>query len=224
MLTKFFHFLFLFKLDSSIVANDLSIVASYSPKIDLPHRYLSSMRIGSPDSNKIEEYWADFRFFNEFYERVKHIWKMEKLFNGHDIKKIKKENKYDYILNNIILFKEKKNVYQNELENLFFKELKDEEEIIISPMKIIIINLMCILSKVNDLKEESDMLYWLKEFKSFIKFIIISSSNLTKVNQAEVYKKIQQECLIILALGLCFMKNLIDTANICQEKIYAWKK
>ena len=78
---------------------------------------------------------------------------------------------------------------------------------------------MCILSKVNELKEESDMLYWLKEFKSFIKFIIISSSNLTKVNQAEIYKKIQQECLIILALGLCFMKNLIDTANICQEKI-----
>ena len=175
MLTKLFHFLFLYKFDSNIVGYDLSIIASYTPKIDLPHRYFSSMRIGSINSNKFEEYWADFKFFNEFYEKVRHLWKMEKLFNEHNLKKIKKENKYDYILKNIILVKEKKNIYQTELENLFFKEIKDEEESIISPMKIIIINLMSILSKTNDLKYESDMLYWLKEFKSFLKFIIISS-------------------------------------------------
>ena len=67
---------------------------------------------------------------------------MEKLFKGHDIKKLKKEKKYEYILKDIILIKEKKNVYQNELEFLFFQELKDEEENIISPMKIIIISLI----------------------------------------------------------------------------------
>ena len=65
---------------------------------------------------------------------------MEKLFKEHNIKQIKKENKYDYILNNIILVKEKKNVYQKELEFLFFQELKDGEENIIFPLKIIMIN------------------------------------------------------------------------------------
>ena len=219
LLTKIYNFSFLFKLDSVIVTNGLSFVTSFSPKIDLPNIYLSSMRIGYDTGKKIEEYWLDFKLFNEFYERVKHLWKMEKLFKGHDMKKIKKENKYDYILKNIILVKEKKNVYQNELEFLFFQEIKDDEENIISPMKIIIINFMCILSIANNSKDEQDMLYWLKEFKSFIKFIIITSSNLTKINQVDIYNNLQQKCLIVLSLGLCFMKNLIDTAIICKDKI-----
>ena len=219
MITKFFDFLFLFKLDSIIVSNGLSFVTSFSLKIDIPHIYLSSMRIDFDKGKNIEEYWIDFKFFNEFYSRIKYIWKMEKLFKGHNIKQIKKENKYDYILNNIILIKEKKNVYQKELEFLFFQELKEGEENIIFPMKIIIINLMSILFMTNNSKNEEDMLYWLKEFKSFIKFIIISSSNLTKINQVELYNNLQKKCLTILSLGLCFMKNMIDTAIICKDKL-----
>ena len=144
---------------------------------------------------------------------------MEKLFKGHDLKKIKKEKKYDFILKDIILVKEKKNVYQNELEFLFFQELKDEEENIISPMKILIINLMSVLSIANNSKDSEDFLYWLKEFKAFIKFIIISSSNLTKINKVEIYNNLQQKCLVILSLGLCFMKNMLDNASICRDKL-----
>ena len=219
MMTKFFHFLFLFKLDSVIVSNGLSFVTSFSPKIDIPHIYLSSMRLDFDKGKNIEEYWLDFKFFNEFYSRIKYIWKMEKLFKDHNIKEIIKENKYDYILNNVILVKEKKNIYQKELEFLFFQELKEDEENVISPMKIIILNLMSILFMANNSKNEEDMLYWLKEFKSFIKFIIISSSNLTKINQVEIYNNLQQKCLTILTLGLCFMKNMVDTAIICKDKI-----
>ena len=219
MITKFFHFLFLFKLDSVIVSNGLSFVTSFSIKIDIPHIYLSSMRIDFDKGKNIEEYWIDFKFFNEFYSRIKYIWKMEKLFKEHNIKQIKKENKYDYILNNIILVKEKKNVYQKELEFLFFQELKDGEENIIFPLKIIMINLMSILFMANNSKNEEDMLYWLKEFKSLIKFIIISSSNLTKINQVELYNNLQKKCLTILSLGLCFMKNMVDTAIICKDKL-----
>ena len=219
LLTKLYHFLFLFKLDSVIVSNGLSFVTSYSPKINLPPIYLSSMRIGCITGKKIEDYWIDFKFFNEFYMRIKHLWKMEKLFKGHNLKKLKKENKYEYILKNIILVKEKKNVYQNELEFLFFQELDEGEENIISPIKILLINLMCIISITNNSKDEADMIHWLKEFKSFIKFIIISSSNLTKINQVEVYNNLQKKCLIVIALGLCFMKNMIDSANICKDKL-----
>jgi hypothetical protein len=146
---------------------------------------------------------------------------MEKLFKGHEIKKIKKEEKYEYILKKVILIKEKKNIYQTELEFLCFDDLKGEGEnnIIISPLNIIIINLMSILSITNNSKDEKDMLYWLKEFKSFIKFIIIASTNLTKINQLEIYNYLQSKCLIIISLGLCFLRNMIDSAIICKNKI-----
>ena len=65
MITKFFHFLFLFKLDSVIVSNGISFVTSFSIKIDIPHIYLSSMRIDFNKRKNIEEYWIDFKFFNE---------------------------------------------------------------------------------------------------------------------------------------------------------------
>ena len=78
---------------------------------------------------------------------------------------------------------------------------------------------MSILSIANNSKNEEDMIYWLKEFKSFLKFIIITSSNLTKINQVEAYTNLQQKCLIIISLGLCFMKNMIDSAIICKEKL-----
>jgi hypothetical protein len=64
---------------------------------------------------------------------------MEKLYKGHDLKKIEKNNKYEYILKNIILVKEKKNIYQNELEFLCQEEVNNENEIIICPLKIIIL-------------------------------------------------------------------------------------
>ena len=63
---------------------------------------------------------------------------------------------------------------------------------------------MSILFMANNSKNEEDMLYWLKEFKSLIKFIIISSSNLTKINQVELYNNLQKKCLTILSLGLNF--------------------
>ena len=218
-ITKLFQYSFLFKLDSAIKANGLSFMTSFSPAIDLPSFYLSSMRIGYNTGKQLKEYWMDYKYFDEIYKRIRQLWKMEKLYKGHDIKKIDKNNKYEYILKNIILVKEKKNIYQTELEFLCQEEIKDENEVIICPLKIIIITLMSILSVINNSKDESDMLYWLKEFKYFIKFIIIASCNMTKINQLEVYNYIQDKCLVIITLGLCFMKNMINSSVICKDKI-----
>ena len=216
-----YHFSYLFKLDSAIKINGISFMNSFLPTIDLPSFYLSSMRMDFNTGKQIKEYWMDYKYFDELYRRVKPLWKMEKLFKGHEIKKIKKEEKYEYILKKVILIKEKKNIYQTELEFLCFDDLKGEGEnnIIISPLNIIIINLMSILSITNNSKDEKDMLYWLKEFKSFIKFIIIASTNLTKINQLEIYNYLQSKCLIIISLGLCFLRNMIDSAIICKSKI-----
>ena len=216
-LSKLYQFSLLFKLDSTINISGISFM-TFSSKIDLPTVYLSSMRIGYNRGSKLKEYWMDYRFFDEIYKRVRYLWKMEKLFKGHDIKKIKKNEKYDYILNNIILVKEKKNIYQTELEFLCF-ELKEDNEIISSPFNIIMITLMSIVSIANNSKDENDMIYWLKEFKSFIKFVIIASSNMTKINQLEVYNNIENKCIEIIALGLSFLRNMIDSAIICKERI-----
>ena len=220
-LTKLYQFSYFFKLDSAIKTNGISFMISHSTKIDLPTFYLSSIRMASNVGKKIKEYWLDYRYFDEIYKRVRPLWKMEKLFKGHDIKKIKKENKYEYILKNVILIKEKKNIYQSELQFLFFDEAKGEfdNDIITCPAYLIIINLMTILSIINNYKDEADMLYWLKEFKSFIKFIIIASSNMTKINQLEIYNYIQNKCIDIITLGLSYMKNMIDSALICRDKI-----
>jgi len=66
------------------------------------------------------------------------------------MKKVDKKRKYDYILKNIILIKEKKNIYQTELEFLCTEELKGENETIISPIKTITITFMSILSIINN--------------------------------------------------------------------------
>jgi hypothetical protein len=91
--TKLYQFSYLFKLDAAIKTNGIAFMISFFPNIDLPSLYLSSMRIGFNAEKKIEEYWLDYKYFNEIYRRVKNLWKMEKLYKGHDIKKIKKENK-----------------------------------------------------------------------------------------------------------------------------------
>ena len=220
-ITKLYQFSYLFKLDSVINTNGISFMNSFSQRIDLPSLYMSSMRIDLNAGKQIKDYWLDYKFFNEIYRRVKPLWKLEKLYKGHDLKKIKKEEKYDYILKNVILVKEKKNIYQTELEFLCFNGIKGEEDndIISSPINIIIINLMSILYITNNSKNEEDMLYWLKEFKSFMKFIIIASTNLTKINQLEIYNYIQGKCLDIITLGLCFMRNMNDSAIICKDKI-----
>ena len=220
LITKLYQFSYLFKLDSAIKTNGMSFMNTILPKIDLPSLYLSSMRIGFNSGKQIKEYWMDYNFFDEIYNRVRHLWKMEKLYKGHDIKKIKKENKYDYILNNIILIKEKKNVYQAELEFLCFNDIKGEAENgIMSYFSLIIINLMSILSVINNANHEQDLLYWLKEFKSFLKFVIIASTNMTKINQLEIYNKIQNKCIDIITLGLSFLKNMLDSSTMCKDKI-----
>ena len=219
-ITKLYQFSYLFKLDSAIKTNGISFMVSFLPKIDLPSLYLSSMRIGFNSGKQIKEYWMDYKFFDEIYNRVRKLWKMEKLYKGHDIKKLKKENKYDYILNQIILVKEKKNVYQAELEFLCFNDIKGEEENgILSYFSLIIINLMSILSVTNNSNHEQDLLHWLKEFKSFLKFVIIASTNMTKINQLEIYNKIQHKCIDIITVGLSFLKNMLDSSTLCKDKI-----
>ena len=70
----------------------------------------------------------------------------------------------------------------------------------------------------NKLQNEKEYKYWLKEYKHFILFIIISSCNLIVINQFELYKEIQEKCIGPIATSLCFFYYLIKNSENYQEK------
>ena len=75
---------------------------------------------------------------------------------------------------------------------------------------------MCVIKSS---ETEENLKYWLKEFKKFVKFIIIASSNLSRANQLDLYNKLQEKSWITLAACICFLKDLLDTSKKCKEKI-----
>ena len=225
--TYLFQFSFLYKLDSIIKNNGLSCLFISSQKeIDIPSVFISSMRLNyNSGSTKISKYWIDFRFFYDLYHRINFIWKKENIYKSKNkFNKKHKIQKFEYILQNIILDKENKNLYQKELEFLCYSEIKKENNLnieIITPLiQIIPITLMSILSMINNFRDEEDFISWLKDLKNFTKYLIISSSNLIRINQEDLYNNLQSKCLDAISASICFLKNLYNSQNcLCKEKI-----
>ena len=218
LMTHFFRFSFYYKHDEIMKTEGLTFIAQ-SPKINSYLLfYITGMRLNPLKREKMIEQWIDYPFFDDLYRRFSFIW--NKIKNFDDKKKDKqKQNKilkYEKILNKIILDKDKKNIYQKELEFLCFVENAGDKEYIIPLIRIIPIQLMCV---INSSETETNFRYWLKELKKFIRFIIIASSNLTRTNQLDLYNKLQEKCWITLATCLCFLKNLLDNPRLCKEKI-----
>ena len=218
LMTHFFRFSFYYKHDEIMKTEGLTFIAQ-SPKINSYLLfYITGMRLNPLKGEKMIEQWIDYPFFDDLYRRFSFIW--NKIKNFDDKKKDKqKQNKilkYEKILNKIILDKDKKNIYQKELEFLCFVENAGDKEYIIPLIRIIPIQLMCV---INSSETETNFRYWLKELKKFIRFIIIASSNLTRTNQLDLYNKLQEKCWITLATCLCFLKNLLDNPRLCKEKI-----
>ena len=222
-----FQFSFLYKLDSIIKNNGISCLFMSSQKeINLPSVFISSMRLDyNSGSSKISKYWIDFQFFYDLYYRINFIWKKDNVYKKKNkYTKKNKIQKYEYILQNIILDKENKNIYQKELEFLCNEQSKEENilnlEIIIPLIQIIPISLMSMLSMINNFQDQEDFLRWIKDFKYFIIFLIISSSNLTRLDKEELYNDLQNKCLDAILASICFLKNLSNSPKcLCKEKI-----
>ena len=67
-----------------------------------------------------------------------------------------KIKKCDFIIENIIIDKDKKNIYQKELEFLCLEEKNEQIELIIPFIKIITFGLIGILSKLKDLNNDKE--------------------------------------------------------------------
>ena len=204
-----FNFAFRYQLDEEIYINGLEIFNNNSSEIE--YVIINSMRIiNNSSSSKIAEIWKDFPLINEIISKTKKIWSKKNCFKGINVEYYKKNKikKYEFIIENIIIDKDITNLYQNELEFLCFEEKSDKIELIIPVIKIIPITFVCILSILKNFDDDKDFNYWLKELKYFLRFLIISSANLNKLNQFEIYNYIQEKALEAIALGFCFLYRL----------------
>ena len=223
-ITQIYTFSFRFRLDKEIHIKGIDFLYKSGVKIIIPPALIDSMRMNESMSNKIEESWKDFPLVNNILFRIKTIWSKKNILKNYDndkFKKLKKykPEKYQYIINNIILNKDKKNLYQKELTLLCYEDKKGNFEYLIPLIKIVPMTYMCIISKLKNIDEEKYFKYYLKEFKYFMRFLIIASSNLTKINQVEIYNSIEEKCFGAISAGLCFLNNLLFSNSICTNKI-----
>ena len=217
MLTQLFRFSFHFQ-NSSTDFNDLNLKSKFMDK------YTFSMHL-ELSKNRINEMWVNFPFFDDIYKRINNLWDKDNIYKKLKLGNTKKNKviKYeDNILQKVILDKNYKNVHQNELILLTYEEINKESNIesIIPLIRTIPITLMCIISVLSKKNNgEKELLYWLKEYKKFIKYLIIASTNLTRVNQLEFYNYIQDKCIGPIITSICFLKDISQTSLICREKI-----
>ena len=220
-ITEMYIFIFRFKHEPEIHKKGTSFLYPTGQKILLPE-LVSSMRMNDPYTNEIAKDWLDFPLIYDIFSRYKFIWVKNNVYKKLNIDKYKKNksDKYNYIIENIILDKENKNNFQKELSLLCYEDKKGDFEYIIPLIQIILKTIMFILEKLKNIKNErneKDFIYWLKDLKDFLRFIIIASSNLLKSNDS--YKQIQDKCIEPIAAGLCFLYNLLLTTSICKTKI-----
>ena len=215
-------FSFRFSLAKNIHKNGISNLYSSSPKINIPQAIIDSMRINENlNKNIISQCWLDFPLLSDVLNRIRHIWSKKNIFKNLTIDKYKnnKASKYQYIIERIIINKEIKNLYQKELVFLCFEDKKGGFEYINPLINLVPLTLICIIHRLKNADENKDFRYWLKEFKNFIRFLIIASSNLTKINQIELYSSIQDKCLDVISAGLCFLYNLLFSDSKYKDKI-----
>ena len=220
-----FIFAFKYRLDFDIHRYGVNYLYPENRKITIPNVLVESMRMNETISETISSSWKDFPLVNDMLFRARTIWSKKSLYRLIKLDKLKKAKteKYKYILENIILNKKKKNVYLSELEFLCYEDSKEDSKDdykFINPLiRELPLAFMCILTKLNYNRKEKDFFYWLKELKSFLRYLIIASSNLIKINQTQDYNKLQDHCLEAIAGGLCFLYNLYIGETICKEKI-----
>ena len=190
-------------------------------KKKLMEKYTSSMQL---DYSKIRmmDIWLNFSFFNSLYKKLNFIWQKENIFKKFKLtsQKGNKLIKYENILEKLILDKNNKNIYLKEILFLTYEENINGKSLVISLLRTITLSLMsiiAILAKIGN--NERELRNWLKEFKKFILFLIIASTNLTRMNQLDIYNNIQNKVIGPIVASICFLKDTHSTSKICKEKI-----
>ena len=240
-LTYVYNFCIHYQIDPIIKNSDMDAFFTMSLNINIPQIFISGMRMDNSKGNNIREYWKDFNLIENIFNKINYIFKHDfikkKFFdknnkeNNNEIKNKndKKENelnydKYNNMLNILILNKDKRDLFKKELYLLcYYENAKNQREIIIPLIRIISISLICIITIVKDSNDEDQLKYWLKEYKDLIKFTILSSINLNKNTSTQlnikIYTKIQEICLDVIGAGLCLFNYLYECSIIGKQII-----
>ena len=190
-------------------------------KKKIMEKYTSSMQLDL-SKNKITDIWLNFPFFNKIYNRINYLWQKENIVKKFKMtmQKGNKLIKYENILQKLILDKNNKNVYLSELLFLTYEEKNNDSTLIIPLIQTITLTLMSIISILVKIgNNEKELRYWLKELKKYILFLIISSTNLTRNNQLEIYNNIQSKVIGPIIASICFLKDMTSTSKFCKDKI-----
>ena len=174
MYTTFvYNFCFHYKVDPVIKNSDMNAFKSASLNINIPEIFISGMRVDNSKGNNFSEYWKDFHLIEDILNRINYIFKSSYIkdkLKGDDInfktqiikKKSKnktnnqiKYDKYKKILDELILNKDKKNLFKNEIFLLCYYETSEKGiEIVIPLIRILSISYICILTIVKDSNDE----------------------------------------------------------------------
>ena len=240
MFTTFvYNFCFHYRVDPVIKNSDMNAFKSESLNINIPEIFISGMRVDNSKGNDFCEYWKDFHLIEDILNKINYIFKSNYIkdkLKGDEINcktqiikkkasnktKELKYDKYKKILNELILNKDKKNLFKNEIFFLCYYETSENGiEIIIPLIRVLSISYICILTIVKDSNDEKQFNYWLKEYKNLLKFTIFSSVNINKniANDPKSFIVIQKTFLDVISSGLCFLNNLHECSIICHDKI-----
>ena len=223
LVSKLYNFCFQFRIDPLIYKNSTTFIEQETRKeISLPSLFIYSMRIDQSFGTKINNAWIDFKYIYEIYHRIKFVWQKGNLYKKYSKRKkknIDKFKKYKDIVDNVILNKSNKNIYKSELNFLFYQLTENDINIIEPVIKIIQIFMMCMISAYQNKNEDNEFLSWVKEFGKLLRFLIISSTNLTMKNQEKFYEKIQKNALYSIIIGIGFLRQCLITSNSCNYEI-----
>ena len=186
-------------------------------------KYFNTLRFNNNNESSISDKWPDYIFFYDQYKRLSPTWNLKNLYKKFSVYENKNNKKYKYeeILSKIILNKSQKNLYKTHLELLCYKEEIDGIEIISPLIKLIPLTLMNLILMASKFQNEVEYNYWLKEYKNFIIFIIISTCNIIRENQLESYNNIQAASIGPIVTSIIFLDYLSKNLNYKEKAIKA---
>jgi hypothetical protein len=249
-LYKIFEFSFEYELSLLIKDNKTKSILPSTDLMNYNSLFLTSMRIDDNKAKSITLYWKDYQFFEEIYSKVSYIWKKENLYKNLKKEKYKNSNKlkkYEDILEDLILNKDRRNTFIKELKFLccFFAEEKEYDiygeskdknsfvdilvnnKLNLSYIKMIQIPIISMISLILAKQDETEVLKWLKELKQFVVFLIIASSNVIinekgkEPNDSKFfsYINLQEQCLYAIYICLHYLYQTRIISNVCKQKI-----
>ena len=217
--TFLFNFSLYYQQEPTIHANSWSYLCTNTFAIVLPEGYKAGLRVDPTNTKNIETLWNDYVFFENIMNNFSYIWSKERIYQKKNYKKMNKFLKYEDILKKIILNKDDKNKYLEELKLICFEKVSEDREMIIPLIRIIPISLANAINiSIFFCKDEKQINKWIKEFKNFMLFIIIASTNATLINQQELYSTIQDKCLEAIVFGICFLKDQYFNSSLGKDK------